>query len=295
MKHCKSDDMIQLRAFAAQDEITIENWPAYPAEFAALDHALRQTGWIAQFRGQPNARIYVAEQSGELIAFTILCLNAQGEAEFRIALRADKIGRGFGRIISDRTLQIGFDELGLQRIHLIVRKNNPRAIELYRQRRFSPCGECQLVVNHKLTDFLKMELLRKDFFRPLTQGAHHIGLTVSKLEESANFFVSLLGWKEVRRNEEYPAVYVSDGTMMVTLWTIKEQPSNQFNKNRNVGLHHVAFQVGNENDLNDIHEKLITNEIQIEFSPELLGQGPAKHLMCYEPSGIRVEFIWPGR
>ncbi len=52
---------------------------------------------------------------------------------------------------------------------------------------------------------------------PITKGIHHIGLTVSKLEESANFFTSLLGWKEVRRNEEYPAIYVSDGNIMVTL------------------------------------------------------------------------------
>ena len=129
---------------------------------------------------------------------------------------------------------------------------------------------------------------------PITKGTHHIGLTVSKLEESAAFFTSLLGWKEVRRNEEYPAIYVSDGSIMVTLWATKEEPSSQFNKNRNVGLHHIAFQVDHENDLNLIHEKLVNNGIKIEFSPELLGQGPAKHMMCYEPSGIRVEFTWAG-
>ena len=36
------------------------------------------------------------------------------------------------------------------------------------------------------------------------------------------------------------------------------------------------------------------NDVKIEFSPEQLGQGPAKHMICYDPSGIRVEFIWPG-
>ena len=71
---------------------------------------------------------------------------------------------------------------------------------------------------------------------PITKGSHHIGLTVSKLEESANFFTSLLGWKEVRRNEEYPAIYVSDGNIMVTLWATKEEPSTQFNKNKNGGI-----------------------------------------------------------
>jgi catechol 2,3-dioxygenase-like lactoylglutathione lyase family enzyme len=130
---------------------------------------------------------------------------------------------------------------------------------------------------------------------PTTKGAHHIGLTVSKLEESANFFTSLLGWKEVRRNEDYPAIYVSDGNIMVTLWAIKEEPSIPFNKNKNVGLHHVAFHVENEDDLDAIYERVTDSGIKIEFSPELLGKGPAKHMMCYEPSGIRVEFIWPGQ
>ncbi|MFK5984296.1 MAG: VOC family protein [Pseudomonadota bacterium] len=130
--------------------------------------------------------------------------------------------------------------------------------------------------------------------KPITKGSHHIGLTVSKLEESADFFTSLLGWKEVRRNKEYPAIFVSDGNIMVTLWAVKEEPLSQFNKNKNIGLHHIAFQIESEEDLNNLYEKLINNGIKIEFSPETLGQGPAKHMICYEPSGIRVEFTWPG-
>ncbi|UYA59168.1 hypothetical protein NAL19_939 [Pectobacterium sp. F1-1] len=52
---------------------------------------------------------------------------------------------------------------------------------------------------------------------PLTHGVHHIGLTVSALEESARFFTTLLGWKEVKRKEDYPAIFGSDGTVMLTL------------------------------------------------------------------------------
>ncbi|MDH5711850.1 MAG: VOC family protein [Gammaproteobacteria bacterium] len=52
--------------------------------------------------------------------------------------------------------------------------------------------------------------------------------------------------------------------------------------------------VASEADLHNLYEKLLKNNIQIEFSPELLRHGPAMHMMCYEPSGIRVEFIWPG-
>lgn len=130
---------------------------------------------------------------------------------------------------------------------------------------------------------------------PITRGTHHIGLTVSKLNESADFFTSLLGWKEVRRNKEYPAIYVSDGSIMLSLWATRESPSTQFDRHRNVGLHHVALQVEDEDSLKSIHQRLANNGIEIEFAPEQLGNGPAKHMMCYEPSGIRIEFIWLGK
>jgi catechol 2,3-dioxygenase-like lactoylglutathione lyase family enzyme len=135
---------------------------------------------------------------------------------------------------------------------------------------------------------------RKIMNAPITSGIHHIGLTVSRLEESAQFFTSLLGWREVRRNDEYPAVYVSDGKIMVTLWAAKELSFVGFDRKKNIGLHHVAFQVGSESDLNAIHDRLLSHGMEIEFAPEKIGQGPAKHMMCYEPSGIRVEFTWPG-
>jgi len=127
-----------------------------------------------------------------------------------------------------------------------------------------------------------------------TKGVHHIGLTVSKLEESAVFFTSLLGWKEVRRDDTYPAIFVSDGNVLVTLWQSRGSPFVSFDKDRNIGLHHIALQVGDETGLDAVHENLKNAGIPIEFAPELLRDGPAKHMMCYEPSGIRVEFIWPG-
>ena len=47
--------------------------------------------------------------------------------------------------------------------------------------------------------------------------------------------------------------------------------------------------------LNEIYTRLVSNaEVSIEFKPELVGTGPRKHMMCNEPGGIRVEFIWPG-
>jgi len=114
------------------------------------------------------------------------------------------------------------------------------------------------------------------------------------LEESADFFVSLLGWEVVRRKEDYPAIFVSDGNIMLTLWEAKVQPPTPFDRKKNIGLHHVAFKVESEASLNELHKKLADNGVEIEFSPEKLGPGPARHMMCYDPSGIRIEFVWPG-
>ena len=35
-------------------------------------------------------------------------------------------------------------------------------------------------------------------------------------------------------------------------------------------------------------------EAKIEFMPELVGKGPRKHMMFFEPGGNRIELIWPG-
>ncbi|GAL59191.1 hypothetical protein EV102420_15_00880 [Pseudescherichia vulneris NBRC 102420] len=45
----------------------------------------------------------------------------------------------------------------------------------------------------------------------VTHGVQHIGLAVSNLDESAAFFTHLLGWQEVKRREDYPAIFVRDG------------------------------------------------------------------------------------
>ena len=102
-------------------------------------------------------------KQGELIAFTILSKTGKTEAEFRIALRADRIGQGFGRAITNMTLAKGFTAIGLTRIHLIVRKNNHRAISLYKSFGFTVRGECFKSVNGKQVYFQVMELLKESY------------------------------------------------------------------------------------------------------------------------------------
>ena len=142
---------------------TITGWPPYPPEFEDLDYALRSNGWLAEYPSKPDTWCFVVEQSGELIAFTILSKTGEAEAEFRIALRADMTGHGLGGAITTMTLAKGFTEIGLSRIHLIVRKNNPKAIRLYTRLGFAEQGECIKNINGKRAHFLIMELLKESY------------------------------------------------------------------------------------------------------------------------------------
>ncbi|MBS1191950.1 MAG: putative acetyltransferase and amidohydrolase [Rhodocyclaceae bacterium] len=157
--------MIRLRPLRAEDGLAIHGWPAYPPEFNELDYALREEGWIAEFQDQPGTRLYAVEQGDELAALAILAGTGTDEAEFRLALHPERLGRGLGGVVAARVLEVGFGAIGLGRIHLVVRKNNERAIRLYRRLGFVLQGECRQTVNHQATDFFVMDVLRPDWAR----------------------------------------------------------------------------------------------------------------------------------
>ncbi|MGB1238729.1 MAG: VOC family protein [Pseudomonadales bacterium] len=129
----------------------------------------------------------------------------------------------------------------------------------------------------------------------ITQGINHLGLAVADLNKSTAFFVDLLGWEESGRDESYPRTAVTDGCVRLTLWQVDRQLETvDFDRRKNIGLHHLALQVDSEQALDNLYTRFVEAGIRIEFAPELLGDGPRKHMMCAEPGGIRLEFIWPG-
>ena len=129
-----------------------------------------------------------------------------------------------------------------------------------------------------------------------TCGINHLGLAVLDLAKTTSFFVDLLGWAESGRDEAYPRTAVSDGTVRLTLWQVdRSLDVAEFHRRRNVGLHHLALEVGSRSKLDSLFAKLSADpDVEIEFAPEIVGAGPRVHMMCCEPGGIRIEFIWPG-
>ena len=131
--------------------------------------------------------------------------------------------------------------------------------------------------------------------KPVTRGAHHIGLTVPDLDATNSFFKNTLGYDQIGEVPDYPAVFLSDGTIMLTLWQA-ENPDTAiaFDRKNVIGLHHLALGVDNHRALDSLYEDLKSADgVAIEFAPEPLGAGSVRHMMTSIPGGIRVEFISP--
>ncbi len=127
----------------------------------------------------------------------------------------------------------------------------------------------------------------------MTQGIHHVGLAVPDLNAAERFFVDALGWRVAGGSPSYPAVFVSDDTVMVTLWRVAEPGSaTPFNRHANVGLHHLALRVADHTALGAVHDRLRDwPGVAIEFAPTPIRVGsPTHHFICAMPGGVRVEF-----
>lgn len=155
--------MIKLRPIQIEDIAEIKKWPAYVDGFEQMDYALRDNGWIDEFWNKPRTWIYIAELNRQIVGFSLLSITSEGEAEFRIAMHPHSTGKGLGRQVTLATLKEGFPQLNLKKIHLIVRKNNPRAEKLYKRAGFTKTGESTRTIQGKAIDFINMDVSRETY------------------------------------------------------------------------------------------------------------------------------------
>jgi catechol 2,3-dioxygenase-like lactoylglutathione lyase family enzyme len=127
----------------------------------------------------------------------------------------------------------------------------------------------------------------------LTHGAHHIGLAVRDVGEARDFFVQALGFAVVGERPDYPAVFVNDGAILLTLWQVASPAAaTPFDRRANIGLHHLALQVADRDALDVVFGRVNAYAgVTIEFDPEPIRPGsPVYHFICAMPGGIRIEF-----
>ncbi|HWQ19556.1 MAG TPA: GNAT family N-acetyltransferase [Methanotrichaceae archaeon] len=160
---------MKLREMSLDDMAIIKGWPAYPDEFEDLDYALREEGWIDEFSGKAGTTIFTGEENKIIAGFTILSKDSSigTLAEFRIAINPAMLGLGLGKELARMTLKKGFQELRLNKIYLIVRKNNRRAKQLYERLGFRYSGECQKEIHGMIVDLFEMTLEKENFERSM--------------------------------------------------------------------------------------------------------------------------------
>lgn len=128
---------------------------------------------------------------------------------------------------------------------------------------------------------------------PLTRGAHHVGLAVPDVTAARDFFVDALGFAVVGERPDYPAVFVSDGAILLTLWQVADPAAAiPFDRRANVGLHHLALRVADADVLRTVFARVRGYPgVAIEFEPGPMREGSTtQHFICAMPGGIRLEF-----
>lgn len=132
--------------------------------------------------------------------------------------------------------------------------------------------------------------------KSLTEGAHHIGLAVRDVAEARDFFVEALGFTVAAERPDYPAIFVSDGTTLLTLWQVADPASaTAFDRRANIGLHHLALRVADIDALRTVFARVQGHPgAMMEFDPEPIREGATTHhFICAMPGGIRIEFATP--
>ena len=130
----------------------------------------------------------------------------------------------------------------------------------------------------------------------LTCGVHHIGLTVPDLDQARAFFCGTLGFNEVGGVPAYPSIFVSDGSILITLWRAADPlTARAFDRTTNIGLHHLSLAVADDSALDAVWAKVSAHqEVVVDFAPGPMRPGSAtRHFLVFIPGGIRIEFATP--
>jgi catechol 2,3-dioxygenase-like lactoylglutathione lyase family enzyme len=130
----------------------------------------------------------------------------------------------------------------------------------------------------------------------LTRGVHHVGLTVPDLDQARAFFCDLLDFDEVGGVPDYPSIFVSDGTVLLTLWRAADPlTARAFDRRANIGLHHLSLAVADDAGLDALWDKVRDHpEVLVDAAPGPIRPGSTtRHFLIFIPGGIRLEFATP--
>lgn len=122
----------------------------------------------------------------------------------------------------------------------------------------------------------------------------HVGLNVSNLQRSADFYRRALGFEQLAASSDESKQWAflgHDGTLVLTLW---QQSSGAFATDT-PGLHHLSFQVDSVEQVRAVESAL--RELAVDFAHDGVvahGEGlPSGGIFFTDPDGIRLEVYAP--
>ena len=136
------------------DKKLISLWQ-YEEEHSGFNYALRENGWTDCYCAHDDTNCYVAKIDENIIGMFLFIPHKSNE--FRILINPEYLSKGYGKVITNKALEIGFCELEFEHISLIVRQNHTLAIKLYEKMGFIRDGETKEIVNNQEMDFYTMK------------------------------------------------------------------------------------------------------------------------------------------
>jgi catechol 2,3-dioxygenase-like lactoylglutathione lyase family enzyme len=128
-------------------------------------------------------------------------------------------------------------------------------------------------------------------------GFHHVDLVVSSILRSLPFYRELLeplGWHrvgEVEGERGETIWYISGPGSSLGLRQAQTQSREPFDRYR-VGIHHVAFEAGSRQSVDERADWLAGRGVSIESGPEEYSYIPGYYaVFFYDPDGIKLEIV----
>lgn len=129
---------------------------------------------------------------------------------------------------------------------------------------------------------------------PTTLATGHVGLNVTDLGRSRDFYVRVFGFEVLGEGTEEGREFAflgREGKLLLTLWRQAEQPFDRAAS----GLHHLSFQV------EDIEEVRAAESVLLDLAVEFAYDGVVPHgegaasggIFFHDPDGIRLEIYAP--
>ena len=115
------------------------------------------------------------------------------------------------------------------------------------------------------------------------ESINHIGISVSDLGRSVEFYKDLFDFEVYDKNTE-GQVYLRMGDIMICLYEVEDYKNSESCKNR------LSFFV-DEEDFDDALDELEELEIEIIYGPENIRNG--RSVVFLDPDGNQIELSYP--